>query len=93
MRSGEKFYLSVDRIEDHLEITFRHKVARLSKDDLEKFFFPHIEDWTDSTILDLPLSKIIIHRHNGKVDLIRENEDMLIMKIELPIALTEETHP
>ena len=90
---GEKFYLSVDRIEDHLEITFRHKVARLSKDDLEKFFFPHIEDWTDSTILDLPLSKIIIHRHNGKVDLIRENGNMLIMKIELPIGLTEERHP
>ena len=87
---GEKFYLRVGRTGDHLEITFRHKVSRLSKDDLEKFFFPHIEDWTDSTILDLPLSKIIIHRHNGKVDLIRENGNILVMKIELPIGLTEE---
>jgi hypothetical protein len=37
-----------------------------------------------------PLSKIIIHRHNGKVDLLRENENMLVMKIELPLDLTEE---
>jgi signal transduction histidine kinase len=87
---GEKFYLSVSRIENHLEIIFRHKVSRLSEDDLEKFFFPHIEDWTDSTILDLPLSKIIIHRHNGKVDLLRENGNMLVMKIEIPVDLTEE---
>jgi len=37
-----------------------------------------------------PLSKIILHRHNGKVDLIRENGNILVMKIELPIGLTEE---
>ena len=87
---GEKFYLTVGRAGDHLEITFRHKVSRLTEDDLEKFFFPHIEDWTDSTILDLPLSKIIIHRHNGKVDLLRENGNILVMIIELPMGLTEE---
>jgi nitrogen-specific signal transduction histidine kinase len=68
----------------------RHKVAKLSEDDLEKFFFPHVEDWTDTKFLDLPLSKIIIHRHKGKVDLTRESGNMLVMKIELPIGLTEE---
>ena len=87
---GEKFYLAVRRISDHLEITLRHKVAKLSEDDLEKFFFPHVEDWTDTTILDLPLSKIIIHRHKGKVDLTQESGNILVMKIELPIVLTEE---
>lgn len=36
---GERFTLTVAQAGDHLEITFRHKVSRLSEDDLEKFFF------------------------------------------------------
>ena len=87
---GEKFYFTAEQTGDHLEIILRHKVTKLSEDDLEKFFFPHVEDWTDATILDLPLSKIIIHRHKGKVDLIREGGNILVMKIELPLGLTEE---
>ena len=35
--------------------------------------------------MDLPFSKIVIHRHGGKVDLIEEGENMLVMRIELPI--------
>ncbi len=87
---GGQFYLTVKQTGDHLEIILRHKVTKLSEDDLEKFFFPHVEDWTDATILDLPLSKIIIHRHKGKLDLTRESGNILVMKIELPIGLTEE---
>jgi hypothetical protein len=39
-------------------------------------------------ILDLPLSRIIIHRHGGKLDLIREGNNELTLRIELPIRLT-----
>jgi PAS domain S-box-containing protein len=86
---GEKFYLAVERTGDRLEVILRHKMAKLSEDDLEKFFFPHVEDWTDTKILDLPLSKVIIHRHRGKVDVTRESGNILVMKIELPMGLTE----
>jgi nitrogen-specific signal transduction histidine kinase len=68
-----------------LAITLRHKLSHLSDEDLEQFFFPHIEEEPESTVLDLPLSKIIIHRHGGKVDLQREDDNILTMRIEFPL--------
>jgi hypothetical protein len=68
-------------------ITMTHKVRHLSEDDLDKFFFPHIEEETSWEILDPPLSKIIIHRHGGKVDLIREGKNVVTLRIELPLRL------
>jgi nitrogen-specific signal transduction histidine kinase len=61
----------------------RHKVRRLSEDDLDKFFFPHIEETGEGTIMDLPLSRIVIHRHGGKVDLSQDGENAVVLKIEL----------
>ena len=87
---GESIFISTRLQDDRLLITIRHKVSRLSEDDLEKFFFPHIEREEEWTILDLPLSKIIIHRHGGKVDLSRKKGNILIMKMEFPIRQTKE---
>ena len=81
---GEKFSLSSTQLGDRFVVTLRHKVERLSKDELDRFFFPHIESETEWTVMDLPFSKIVIHRHGGKVDLIQEGENMLVMRIDLP---------
>jgi len=35
---------------------------------------------------DLPLSKIIIHRHGGKIDVLRKGKD-IVLRIELPSVL------
>jgi PAS domain S-box-containing protein len=83
---GEKLLVSTTRLADRLLITFRHKVSHLSEDDLDKFFFPHIEEERESTVLDLPFARIILHRHGGRVDLARENDNVLVMTIELPVG-------
>jgi signal transduction histidine kinase len=85
MPEGENLFLSTTQMDDQMVITLRHKVYHLSDDDLEQFFFPHIEEEPESTILDLPLSKIIIHRHGGKVDVFREEDNIVIMKIQFPL--------
>jgi nitrogen-specific signal transduction histidine kinase len=77
-------------MDDNVIVTLRHKVSHLSDEDLEQFFFPHIEEEPESTVLDLPLSKIIIHRHGGKVDLYAEEENILTMRIEFPLRGTVE---
>jgi PAS domain S-box-containing protein len=82
---GEELFLSTDHATGSVSVMLRHKVPHLSDDDLEQFFFPHVEAETESTILDLPLSKIIIHRHGGRVDVFKEEEDTLTVKIEFPI--------
>jgi signal transduction histidine kinase len=86
MPEGESLFLSTTRMDDHVVITLRHKLSHVSDVDLEQFFFPHIEQEPESTVLDLPLSKIIIHRHGGKVDLRAEEENSLTMRIEFPLG-------
>ena len=86
MPDGGRFFLSTNREGDHLLITLRHDVSHLADDDLEHFFYPHIEDEAKWSVLDLPLSKIIIHRHGGKVDVFRGGENELVMEIEFPMG-------
>ncbi|MFH1481339.1 MAG: cache domain-containing protein [Pseudomonadota bacterium] len=90
MPEGETLRVATNPIGDHLVVTLRHKVTHLSDDDLEQFFFPHVEDGGEWNILDLPFSKIIIHRHGGKIGLVREGDKQLVMKIEFPITLGSE---
>jgi PAS domain S-box-containing protein len=87
---GEKLFLYTHRLGDRLVITFRHKVSHLSDDDLDKFFFPHIEEERESTVLDLPFARVILHRHGGSVDLVRENDNVLVMTIKLPVRFQAE---
>jgi PAS domain S-box-containing protein len=89
---GERLFIGTSQALDRMVVTLRHRVYRLSEDDLEKFFFPHIEDESEWNLLDLPFSKIIIHRHGGKIDLTREGDNMLVMRIEFPMKSTAESH-
>lgn len=67
-------------------IEISHKMMHLSDDDIEQFFFPHIEPRIEESVLDLPLAKIIIHRHGGRIHLSRGDENLLNMVIEIPFS-------
>jgi PAS domain S-box-containing protein len=84
--SGENIFISTFWLKDQILITLTHRVDRITASDMDKFFFPHIDQDMDRSLLDLPLSKIIIQRHGGKIDLIREEGDVLIMKIKFPLS-------
>jgi PAS domain S-box-containing protein len=76
--------LSTRREGDKIIVRFRHGAATLSNDDIDQFFYPHIDDSKEWGTLDLPLSRIIIHRHGGKVEVDREGRDTILLKIEFP---------
>ena len=61
-----------------------HIIEHMSDTDLEQFFFPHTEPNLEESVLELPLSKIIIHRHGGKIDLIRGDNNLFKIVISLP---------
>ncbi len=84
---GERIFLSMSDMHDHLIVTIRHKGEALSEDDLDQFFFPRLAGKAGSAVLDLPLSKVIIHRHGGKIDVLIEDGNMIVFRIELPIFL------
>ena len=83
---GESVRVSTDRVGESLVVNIRHKVHNFSDDDMEKFFFPHMEEDSEGEILtDLPLSRIIIHRHGGTIDVKQDMDNVLTVGIELPI--------
>ena len=84
---GERLFLSMSDMQNHLMITIRHRAEAISEDDLDQFFFPRLTSRPGSAVLDLPLSKVIIHRHGGKIDVVSEGENMIVLRIELPIFL------
>ena len=85
MPEGGTLFVSTMTEDESLLITIRYRAAGLAEEDLEQFFFPRFTGKAESTVHDLPLSKIIVHRHGGKIDVFREGED-IVLKIELPFA-------
>ncbi|EFK10504.1 PAS domain S-box protein [delta proteobacterium NaphS2] len=84
MPEGEKLFLSTDGGTENVMITIRHNAKGLANEDLSQFFYPRFTGNAETTIHDLPLARIVIHRHGGKVDVFREGENV-VLKIELPL--------
>ncbi len=83
MPEGEKLFVSTMMEDENPAVIIRYRAEGLAEDDLEQFFFPRFTGKAQSTVHDLPLSKIIIHRHGGKIDVLREAKD-IVLRIELP---------
>ncbi|MCF8145566.1 MAG: PAS domain S-box protein [Deltaproteobacteria bacterium] len=85
MYEGDTLFVSTRMEHDHLLITVRYRAETLAEEDLEQFFFPRFTGKDVSVVHDLPLTKIIIHRHGGKIDVSRKGEDV-VLNIQLPLA-------
>jgi nitrogen-specific signal transduction histidine kinase len=66
----------------HLEIAVRG--VQVSEDDIEHFFYPFTTRVDSLKQLDLPIAKMIIHKHRGIIDLRRRGNDQLLLDISLP---------
>ena len=86
MRKGDVLSVSTRTEHESLLTVIRYPAEALAKDDLEQFFFPRFTGKKEAGVHELPQSKIIIHRHGGKIDVFRDQEDV-VLKIELPRSL------
>lgn len=57
---------------------------QISEDDIEHFFYPFTTHGERPDAVDLPMAKMIIHKHQGLVDIYRKNADRLVVHISLP---------
>ena len=84
MADAEKLFISMFQEMDYVVIIIRHRVEAFSEDDLDQFFLPRFTSRAGYPILELPLSKVIIHRHGGKID-VSLNNKIIEIRTELPI--------
>jgi len=85
MHEGDVLRISTRSEHDTLAVTVRYRAESLADEDLEQFFFPRFTGKDEAAVHELPLSKIIIHRHGGRIDVFRKGEDV-VMKVELPVV-------
>ena len=86
MPEEETLFLGTGSEADNVVVaTIRHNAKGLANEDLSQFFYPRFTGKAETTIHDLPLARVVIHRHGGKVDVFRDGEDV-VLKIELPIV-------
>lgn len=80
----ESIEITTAVMDEQVMLNITHRLEHISNDDIEQFFFPHIEHNIEESVLDLPLSKIIIHRHGGKIDLVMGKDNILKIIISFP---------
>ena len=57
----------------------------LPDDHLRHYFFPFTTEDADTSLVDLPLVPVCVHKHNGVISIGREGDDFVAVTIRLPI--------
>lgn len=91
MPEGEALQVATRPDNDRAVVQISHKMQALADEDLDQFFLPRFAGKPGSIVLDLPLSKIIIHRHGGTIKVSRAQGNGLMLLIELPGKTQAET--
>jgi PAS domain S-box-containing protein len=83
---GEKLFISLELMNEFVEVKIRHRASSMAEEDLDQFFLPRFTGKrAGAGVLDLPLSKVIVHRHGGRIDVSGEDGNWISVKVELPL--------
>jgi PAS domain S-box-containing protein len=81
--SGATLSISTSLQNDMYQLAMRYPVPHLSRDDMEHFFYPFTTFNMDYPA-DLPMSKIIVHKHGGTIEVKLENPGDILIRMLLP---------
>ena len=72
--------------QDNRTVTIQlvYPAGYLPDDQLRHFFFPFTTEEEDTSLVDLPLVPVIIHKHNGVINVGRKGDDLVAVTIQLP---------
>jgi hypothetical protein len=71
-------------------VTLTYEVPHISDDDIEHFFYPFVVDFPfakgkpDAPIMDVPMCRVIVHKHGGIISVSKENKNIIKIAIALP---------
>ncbi|MEJ2024091.1 MAG: ATP-binding protein, partial [Deltaproteobacteria bacterium] len=82
---GGRFSVKLEKEQDWVVIIFEHRAIGMSEEDLDQFFLPRLPFRESKRVLDLPLSRVIVNKHGGRIDVFQRQGDMITLKIVLPV--------
>lgn len=83
MPPGATLSVSTSMENDMYRLLVRYPVPHLSPDDMDHFFYPFTTSSADDSV-DLPMSKIIVDKHGGSLEVELEKPGMLLIRMTLP---------
>ena len=69
-----------------VEVRIVYPAGYLPDDQLRHYFFPFTTEEADSSLVDLPLVPVCVHKHNGVINIGREGDDFVAVTISLPLS-------
>ncbi|MDP3030090.1 MAG: cache domain-containing protein [Deltaproteobacteria bacterium] len=72
-------------------VTLAYRVPFISDDDIEHFFYPFAVAYPlagggpDRDIMDVPICKVVIHKHGGVINVSKEDDNLVKINISLPL--------
>jgi PAS domain S-box-containing protein len=93
-RMGQKGEIAVStrRNGEYATVTLAYRVPFISDDDIEDFFYPFAVAYPfangglDENIVDVPICRVVIHKHGGIITVKKEDDNLVKINISLPLA-------
>ncbi len=89
MQEGATLFVSTFQENEMFNLVMRYPVQHMAPDDVEHFFYPFTTSQMGYDTADLPMSKIVVDKHGGVIDVSLEESGELIIHISLPHAQTQ----
>jgi PAS domain S-box-containing protein len=92
MNQKGKVEVTTRKDDGYATVTIAYEVPFISDEDLEHFFYPFIIDYPfpkakpDSDIMDVPICRVVIHKHGGIVNVSKEGHNLVKITISLPLT-------
>ena len=90
MKEKGELQVTTNKNDEYAKVTLAYKVHYISDDDIDHFFYPFVVEYPfakskpDKAIMDVPMCKIIIHKHGGIINVSKENDNVVKITISLP---------
>ena len=84
MPTDDTLFISTSMEKDMVQLVMKYPARNISKDDVEHFFYPFTTFKVDYQVVDLPMSKILVHKHGGVTEVKLEHTGEIMIRILLP---------
>ena len=68
-------------------VRLAYPALHMAEDDMDHFFYPFVAEELVEADLEVPLTKMVIHRHGGIINIDRDEEDQIVITISFSPAV------